>query len=77
MSSNLRWFPPPTLEPVSLEDLRRNTRLLLEVQNIERQIEKRMKTLTDKSARLKKLKIEIKTERKSLLERIARGAEVA
>lgn len=75
--SNLCPFPPRPPEPVDAEQLRQNSRELLEIEALEMEIQHRRETLTRQSMRLKRIKESAKKERRTLMERLARGAQLA
>lgn len=76
-SGKLLPFPPRPPEPVDAETLRRNSRLLLELADIELEMKSERRTWVRDWTRWKKLKKQATTERNLLLERLARGAKVA
>jgi hypothetical protein len=71
---NVLSFPPPPLEPVDLDSLRALTREILEIEILERALLNEIKDLETILAESKSLKRSAYAERKTLLERLARGA---
>lgn len=76
-STNLLSFPPRPPEPVDAEQLRANSRELLEIEALEAGIQAERRLLHEEALRLKRLKEFAKKERRTLLERLARGAQLA
>lgn len=74
---NLLLFPRPAAAPVSAEDLRRNSRLLLELGEIRVELEHEQRLLANDWMRWKKRIKSAKEERNALLEGLARGAKLA
>lgn len=76
-NKTLLSFPPRPPEPVDAEDLRRSSRRLLELEAIRVTIEQEQREVARNWARWRKLMNNAKSSRNELLERLARGAQLA
>lgn len=76
-NTNLRSFPPRPPQPVDAEDLRRNSRRLLELEAIREDLRAQQTALNDDLMRLRRLTEIAKRERRVLMIRLARGAQLA